>query len=322
MSCGPIQPAESAHDQPIATQQFINGQSMRLLYNLAILIVIAIAPVPSAYAALKCPFISDQQLAAETLERWSLVSNQDGRGCIYTGEHNDTLMLVVFRNPTAERAKELYATFVKTLGERMTVSPVSGLGDDAQGGATTGNPARPEAAVVTLSGDYILQINLYRSGQPVDEMLVKPLTALARHAIGNVTATSEKFGGCEWLSVDDAVGFLDRDTLTIQRTGTNSCMMFDSTANTMLVAVVSMSRDTQVNMRSHNGGCRNVALPELGKDAFGEVSCTSGNTNRVSIYLWKNGRQAEIVFAPTKQHPESGSVERLKAVAGRVLQKM
>jgi hypothetical protein len=304
-------------------QRFVNGSlSMRVIYGLAILVAIASAPVQSARAALKCPFITDQQLASATAAKWSLISNQDGRGCIYTGEHNDTLMLAVFRNPTAEQAKELYATFVKTLGERMTVAPVSGLGDDAQAGATAGNPARPEAAVVTLSGEYILQINLYRSGRPADAAQVKPLTEVARRAIGNVAVTSEKFGSCEWLTADDAEGFLDGNTLTVQRTGADSCMMFDSAANTMLVAVVSMSRGTQATMRNHNGGCRNVALPELGQDAFGELSCTSGNTNRVSIYAWKNGRQAQIVFAPTKPHPESGSVERLKAVAGRVLGKM
>ena len=51
---------------------------------------------------------------------------------------------------------------------------------------------------------------------------------------------------------------------------------------------------------------------------FGEHSCTSGNANAVNIYVWKNGRQASILFAPTKPHPESGSVEHLKAVAARV----
>jgi hypothetical protein len=295
---------------------------MRILYSFAILVAIATAPVDSARAGLKCPFISDQQLASATSAKWSLVSNQDGRGCIFTGGHNDTLMLVVFRNPTADRARELYATFVKTLGERMSVAPLAGIGEETQAGATPPSAARPEAAVVTLLGEYILQINLYRSGRPADETQVKPLAELARRAIGNVSATSEKFGGCEWLTADDAEGFLDPSTLTVQRTGANSCMMFDGAANTMLVAVVSMSRGTQANMRNHEGGCQKVALPEFGKDAFGELSCNSGNTNRVSIFVWKNGRQAEIVFAPTKAHPESGSVDRLKAVASRVLAKM
>jgi hypothetical protein len=31
-------------------------------------------------------------------------------------------MLTVFRQPTADRAKELYAQFVKTLAERMPVA--------------------------------------------------------------------------------------------------------------------------------------------------------------------------------------------------------
>ncbi|MBR0785295.1 hypothetical protein [Bradyrhizobium iriomotense] len=56
--------------------------------------------------------------------------------------------------------------------------------------------------------------------------------------------------------------------------------------------------------------------------AFGEHSCTKGNGNAVNIYVWKKGRQASILFAPVKPHPESGSVERLKAVAGRVYGKL
>ena len=32
--------------------------------------------------------------------KWSLISNQDGRGCIYQGGRGDTLMLTVFRNPS------------------------------------------------------------------------------------------------------------------------------------------------------------------------------------------------------------------------------
>jgi hypothetical protein len=46
------------------------------------------------------------------------------------------------------------------------------------------------------------------------------------------------------------------------------------------------------------------------------------HTNAVNIYVWKNGRQASILFTPSKPHPESGSVEHLKAVAGRVYGKM
>jgi hypothetical protein len=120
----------------------------------------------------------------------------------------------------------------------------------------------------------------------------------------------------------DADGFLDRNTLTIQRTGANSCLIYDGAANTMMVAVTAVSRDTQLAMMKREGGCKRVALPELARDAFGEHSCASGNTNAVSIYLWKNGRQAMILFAPTKPHPESGSVEHLKAVATRVYSKM
>jgi hypothetical protein len=115
---------------------------------------------------------------------------------------------------------------------------------------------------------------------------------------------------------------LDRSTLTIQRTGAGSCLIFDGSANTMIVAVIAMSRDTQVNMMKRNSGCKHVPLPELGKEAFGEHSCDSGNTNAVTIYVWKNGKQASILFAPSKPNLESGSVGRLKAVAGRVYGKM
>jgi hypothetical protein len=216
----------------------------------------------------------------------------------------------------------LYAQFVKTLGERMPVAPVSGIGDETQAGTTAPNAVRPEASIVALSGEYILSLSVYRSGRPADDTLLKPLTEVARRAIGNVGATSEKFGSCEWLTADDAEGFLDLGGLTIQRTGAGSCMMFDGSANTMVVAVIAMARDTQVSMMSRKGGCRHVSLPELGREAFGEHSCNSGNTNAVNIYVWKNGRQASILFAPTKPHPESGSVEHLKAVASRVYGKM
>ena len=141
-------------------------------------------------------------------------------------------------------------------------------------------------------------------------------------AIGNVGASSERFGGCEWLTADDAEGCLDRSTLTIKRTGAGSCLIFDGAANAMVVAVIEMSRDTQVNMMNRNSACKRVPLPELGREAFGEHSCSSGNTNAVNIYVWKNGKQASILFTPSKPHPESGSVKRLKAVAGRVHGKM
>jgi hypothetical protein len=295
----------------------------RLVSSLVLLFPIATAPAGPARAAVTCPFISDQQLTgAMPAARWSLISNQDGRGCIFQGARGDTLMLTVFRNPTADRAKELYATFVKTLGERMPVTPVSGIGDATQAGTTTPDAVRPEASIVALSGEYILSLSVYRSGRPADGALLTPLTEVARRAIGNVGATSEKFGSCEWLTADDAEGFLDPSTLTIQRTGAASCMIFDDAANTMIVAVIATSRDTQVNMMNRNGGCRHVPLPELGREAFGEHSCNSGNANAVNIFVWKNGKQASILFAPTRPHPESGSVEHLKAVAGRVYGKM
>jgi hypothetical protein len=295
----------------------------RLVSCFVLLLAIAAAPQRPARAVETCPFISDQQLAGATPgTKWSLISNQDGRGCIFQGERGDTLMLTVFRNPTAERAKELYATFVKTLEERMPVVPWSGIGEEARAGRTVPDAARAEASIVVLSGEYILSISINPSGRPTDDALLKPLNEVARRAIDKVAVMSEKFGGCEWLNADDAEGFLDRSTLTIQRTGAGSCLMFDGAANTMMVAVIAMSRDTQVNMMKRNGGCRHVPLPELGKDAFGEHSCSGGNANAVNIYVWKNGKQASILFAPTKPHPESGSVEHLKAVAGRVFGKM
>jgi hypothetical protein len=243
-------------------------------------------------------------------------------GVAYQGGPGDTLMLIVFRNPTTDRAKELYAAFVKTLAERMAIAPVAGLGDDAQAGRTAANAARPETSIVTLSGDYVLQISVYPAGKSADSALQAPLTEVARRAIGNVAATSEKFGVCEWLTADDAEGFLDRATLTIERISANSCMMFDAAANTMVVAVVTLSRDTQVGMMKRDGGCKHVALPELGSEAFGEHSCSSGNGNAVDIYVWKKCRQASILFAPAKPYPDSGSVEHLKAVAARVYGKI
>src|SRR5215470_11123362 len=110
---------------------------MQILKIPAVLIVLAVMGTENAPAAEKCPFINEPQLAtAMPSFKWSLISNQDGRGCIYRNQRNDTLMLSVFRNPTADRAKELYATFVKTLGERMSTAPVPGVGDETQAGAT------------------------------------------------------------------------------------------------------------------------------------------------------------------------------------------
>jgi hypothetical protein len=36
---------------------------------------------------------------------------------------------------------------------------------------------------------------------------------------------------------------------------------------------------------------------KLGREAFGEHSCTKGNGNAVNIFVWQNGRQASILFA-------------------------
>ena len=288
-----------------------------------LVLFLSIAPALPARAAETCPFISAQELArAMPALKWSLISNQDGRGCIYQAGRGDTMMLSVFRNPDKDRARELYATFVKTLGERMKLSAVAGIGDEGQGGTSAAGAERQEASVVALSGDYILQMTVYPIGRRADDALLAPLTEAARVAIASVSRSSERFGNCEWLTAADADGFLDNSTLTVQRTGAGSCMMFDREANTMTVAVIATSRDTAIGMMKRAGPCKHVAIPELGSEAFGEHSCTKGNGNAVNIYVWKNGRQASILFAPVKPHPESGSVERLKAVAGRVYGKL
>jgi len=295
----------------------------RLLSCLLLFLAFAAVPVLPARGAETCPFIGAQQLAgAMPALKWSLISNQDGRGCIYQAGRGDTMMLSVFRNPDKDRARELYATFVKTLGERMPLNAVAGIGDEGQGGTSAAGAERQEASVVALSGDSILQISVYPIGRRADDALLGPLTEAGRVAIANVSKSSERFGDCEWLTAADADGFLDKSTLTVQRTGAGSCMMFDREANTMIVAVIAMSRDTVVNMMKRAGPCKHVALPELGSEAFGEHSCTKGNGNAVNIYVWKKGRQASILFAPVEPHPESGSVERLKAVAGRVYGKL
>ncbi|KYH01909.1 hypothetical protein [Bradyrhizobium sp. DOA1] len=295
----------------------------RLLFVLALFFAIAAAPALPARAAETCPFISAQELArAMPALKWSLISNQDGRGCIYQAGRGDTMMLTVFRNPDKDRARELYATFVKTLAERMPLSAVAGIGEEGQRGTSAAGAERQEASVVALSGDYILQITVYPTGRRADDALLGPLTEAARVAVANVSRSSERFGNCEWLAAADADGFLDTSTLTVQRTGAGSCMMFDREANTMITAVIATSRDTAVQMMKLAGPCKHVTIPELGSEAFGEHSCTKGNGNAVTIYVWKNGKQASIVFAPVKPHPESGSVERLKAVAGRVYGKL
>ena len=295
----------------------------RLFSCLVLFLAIAALPAPPAHAAETCPFISAKELAgAMPALKWSLISNQDGRGCIYQGGHGDTMMLTVFRNPDKDRARELYATFVKTLSERMPLSAVAGIGEEGQGGTSAAGAERQEASVVALSGDYILQISVYPIGRRADNALLGPVSEAARIAIGSVTRTSERFGDCEWLTAADADGFLDKSTLQVQRTGAGSCMMFDREANTMAVAVITMSRDTVISMMKRPGPCQHVAIPELGREAFGEHSCTKGNGNAVNIFVWKSGRQASILFAPVKPHTESGSVERLKAVAAQVYGKL
>lgn len=295
----------------------------RWLGCLAVGLAIVAVPVASARDAAPCPFISAGELAtAMPALTWSLISNQDGRGCIYQAGRGDTMMLTVFRNPDKDRARELYTTFVKTLGERMKLSAVADIGDECQRGTTVPDAQRQEASVVVLSGDYIVQISVYPTGRRADDALLSPLTQIARVATGNVGKTSERFGDCEWLTASEADGFLDKSSLQVQRTGAGSCMMFDGEANTMVVAVISTSRGTAAGMMRRAGPCTHVAIPELGSEAFGEHSCTKGNGNAVTIYVWKKGRQASILFAPVKPHPESGSVERLKAVAARVYGKL
>lgn len=285
--------------------------------------VLALAAAAPVAAAETCPFISDRELAtAMPGAKWSLISNQDGRGCIYQGPGADVMMLTVFRNPDAQRAKELYPTFIKALAERMPIAAVPGLGEETQAGTTAANAARQENAIITLAGEYIVSISIYQSGRPASDAALKPLAEIAKIAVANTGKTSERFGGCEWLTADDAEGFLDRATLTIQRTGANSCLVYDGEANSMIVAVITMSRDTQLSMMKRTGGCKHVVIPELGSEAFGEHSCNSGNTNAVHIFIWKNGKQASVLFAPTKPHAQSGSVEKLKAVAGRVYGKL
>ncbi|EHR03568.1 hypothetical protein [Bradyrhizobium sp. WSM471] len=294
----------------------------RLFCCLALFLAVAAVP-PPALAAETCPFISARELAgAMPALKWSLISNQDGRGCIYQGGRGDTMMLTVFRNPEKNRARELYATFVKTLAERMPLNAVSGIGDEGQGGTSATGAERQEASVVALSGDCILQISVYPIGRRADDALLGPITQAARVAVGNVSKTSERFGTCEWLTAADADGFLEKSTLQVQRTGAGSCMMFDREANTMIVAVIAISRDTVISMMKRPGPCQHITVPELGSEAFGEHSCTKGNGNAVNIFVWKNGRQASILFAPVKPHPASGSVERLKAVATRVYGKL
>ncbi len=179
----------------------------RLFSCLALFLAIAAAPVLPARGAETCPFISAKELAAAMPAlKWSLISNQDGRGCIYQAGRGDTMMLTVFRNPDKDRARELYATFVKTLAERMKLSAVADIGEEGQGGTTAGGAERQEASVVALAGDYILQISVYPSGRRADDALLGPITEAARVAVANVSRSSERFGNCEWLTAADADG--------------------------------------------------------------------------------------------------------------------
>jgi hypothetical protein len=288
-------------------------------------LLLALLSGPAAAANQGCPFVTVKQLAgALPGKSWMLISNQDGRGCIFMDESGDTLMLSVFKNPSAGRAKELYESFRKTLSERMPINLIPGIGDEAQAGATDAAPkaGRPEAAILSLSGEAVVSVNFYVSSRPADAALTQPLSELARHAIRNAGQSSERFGKCEWLEPADAEGLLDRGTVTIQRTGANSCMIFDGSSNTLMVALTETASDTVMTMKTRDGGCQHVSLPEFGKEAFGEHSCKSGNIHAASIHVWKNGRDAWIVFAPPKAHPESGTVSRLKSVAARVFSKM
>ena len=167
----------------------------------------------------------------------------------------------------------------------MPVAPVSGIGDEAQAGTTAPKAAQPEASIVVRSKEYIQSISIHRSGRPADDALLKGVTEIASRAILNIGVTSERFGSCEWLNADDADAFLDRSTLTIQRTGASSCLMFDGAANAMTVAVVAMPRDLQVSMMKRPGGCKHEPLPELGPDAFAEHSCTSLQQYQCDPYL-------------------------------------
>ncbi len=212
--------------------------------------------------------------------KWSLISNQDGRGCIYQGGRGDTMMLSVFRNPDKDRARELYATFVKTLGERMPLSPVAGIGEEGQGGTSGAGAERQEASVVALSGDYILQLTVYPIGRRAEDALLGPITEAARIAIGSVSKSSERFGACEWLTAADADGFLEASTLTVQRTGAGSCMMFDREANTMTVAVIATSRGTAAGMMKRAGPCKHVAIPETRRRSVRRAFLHQGQRQR------------------------------------------
>ena len=53
-------------------------------------LVLAAALAGPARAAVTCPFVSNQDLAgAMPTLKWSLISNQDGRGCIFRGVRGD-----------------------------------------------------------------------------------------------------------------------------------------------------------------------------------------------------------------------------------------
>jgi hypothetical protein len=295
---------------------------MRLYLPIAALLLFCL-PASASHAEETCPFLSPRQLVAATNNQtWTLISNQDGRGCIFLNDAGDTLMLSVHRNPSAERAKELYETFRKTLAQTMTLTEVPGIGEQTHAGAARAVEAKAEAAVLTLTGDYIVQIHLRETGPLTNPGILAPLAAFAVQAIKNTGKSSERFGSCEWLTVEDAAGFLDESTLTLQRTGANSCMIYDSAANTLMVSVTAVAPQTVMNMKNRSSGCQHEPLPEFGKEAFGEHSCKSGNTNAANIHVWKGGREAWIVFAPRKPHPESGTVKRLKEVAARVYAKL
>ncbi|MDE5443367.1 hypothetical protein GWG65_18340 [Bradyrhizobium sp. CSA207] len=59
---------------------------------------------------------------------------------------------------------------------------------------------------------------------------------------------SAQLGDCEWLAAAATDGFLDRSTLQVQRTGADSWVMVGRDANTMIGAVVAVSRDAVISM--------------------------------------------------------------------------
>ena len=75
----------------------------RLFCCLVLFLAFAAVPVLPANAAETCPFISAQELAgAMPALKWSLISNQDGRGCIYQAGGGNTMMLTGAASPNPD----------------------------------------------------------------------------------------------------------------------------------------------------------------------------------------------------------------------------